>query len=181
MAAQKYPANARLHNLAGKPTPPLRSAAERTASAQAPSASLSAGDSFDLNALLSSAMKHKNDALAVKASRQALAQGNIKDGTARKETEASIRAWEAAREWTTEAHCVMFTRQHCKNCGADHTNFQGFFIRQVSKANKTLNRWVHSEKPVAGSTLPMESKYENTTVPLCNSCGDQMGWELEEE
>ena len=140
---------------------------------------------FDLDGLLAESMAERSMSELIKEKRKLLASHKYMSEAERTAIQQQVRDWEAKREWEPVADVVLFTRQMCNNCGAFHHSFQGYYQQQRSR-NSKIDRWIKSTKPTIEGLgkeipLPRESKYEDSIVDLCHTCGDQLGWLLEEE
>jgi hypothetical protein len=130
-----------------------------------------------LDDLLAESMAEKRKADDVKAARFSVA--NCKMPQAERDAlTASIRSWEAKREWLPQAAVVMFTRQQCLGCGQFHTQFLGWFQRQKHRTSQ-IDRWIPSIKPHDDKLL-RESKYQDSHAEMCQDCAEHLGFDVEE-
>lgn len=135
-----------------------------------------ASTSTDLNDLLAESLTESRNKLQVRAARDAIAQGTVK-GEDAAALNATVRAWEAKREWHTRADVAMFSRLQCRCCDNLYTQFRGFFHRQVHRSSD-VERWVPSERPLPTSGLPKEVKYQDGFMELCEDCAQEAGYDV---
>jgi len=138
---------------------------------------ITAANDFSLDDLLAESMTEKRKADEVKAGRVAIAKGGISKADS-DAIQASIRSWEAKREWIPKAAVVMFSRQQCLSCGSYHTQFLGWYQRQQHRSS-SIQRWIASIKPT-DSKLLRESKYKDSHTEMCEDCAEAIGFEVEE-
>ena len=138
---------------------------------------LTSGSDFSLDDLLAESMADKRKADEVKGARVAVAKGGLSQADKDALT-ASIRSWEAKREWHPQASVVMFARQQCLGCGQFHTQFLGWFQRQKHRTSQ-IERWIPSIKP-HDDKLARESKYQDSHAEVCEDCAEHLGFEVEE-
>ena len=138
---------------------------------------LTAAKDFSLDDLLAESMADKRRADEVKIARISVAKGGLPQAD-RDALTASIRSWEAKREWLPRAAVVMFARQQCQGCGQFHTQFLGWFQRQQHRTSK-VERWIPSIKP-QDEKLLRESKYQDSHSEMCEDCAEALGFDVEE-
>lgn len=138
---------------------------------------LTSASSFSLDDLLAESMAEKRKADDVKVARVSVAKGGLSQADKDALT-ASIRSWEAKREWLPQAAVVMFARQQCLGCGQFHTQFLGWFQRQQHRTSK-IERWIPSIKPHDDKLL-RESKYQDSHAEMCEDCAEHLGFDVEE-
>jgi len=130
-----------------------------------------------LEDLLTESMVDKRRADDVKAARFTLSKGGLPQAD-RDHIQATVRSWEAKREWQPQAAVVMFARQQCQSCGQFHTQFLGYFQRQTHRTTKA-DRWIASIKP-QDTLLLRESKYQDSHAEICEDCAEHLGFDVEE-
>lgn len=138
---------------------------------------LTSSSSLSLDDLLAESMAEKTAADNVRAARQVVAKGGL-SAQEKEAMTASIRSWEARREWNPAAAVVIFSRQQCTCCGEFSCQFMGFFQRQQHRQTR-VDRWIASVMP-RDEKLPRESKYQDSQVELCENCAEHLGFDVEE-
>ena len=136
-------------------------------------------EEFSLDALLEESMQTVNDAKRLKEARKAIKEGRNLPSTKSDELMSEIRRIESLREWRAVADVAMFELQTCKCCGNIVPAFQGFFMKQVSRTDKHLVRWLTSTKQ-ANFGLPKEVKTHATDTDMCHFCMPDAGYPLEQ-
>ena len=139
--------------------------------------------SMSLDDLFAESMAEARASESIRAARKAVAgergaAGGISTEEKR-QLQAAIRSWEVRREWQPAAAVVMFARQQCKGCGEFHTQFLGYFQRQVHR-NTKIDRWIPSIKPQSNDMLLREAKYQDSHSEMCEACADLAGFAVEE-
>jgi hypothetical protein len=130
----------------------------------------------ELDALLGESLDIKRTNDAARSAKERLKRGGM-SAQEKAETEALIRQWELAHEWKAEANVALFSMQMCK-CGLSHTGFMRLMtrLRHRHLAHAAM-RWLPAE--VSQASLPNETVFSVSKVPMCIGCADAKGWSME--
>lgn len=123
---------------------------------------------FSLDDLLAEAVELKATKEKVKSSKKAL-KTSLLNRKEREELQGYVDDWESRTNWRDVAFVAMFRTHECKNCENLHSVFQGFFIQQVSKTDKTATRWIPACDRQPGN-LPRRRKEVYAYEDFCWEC-----------
>jgi hypothetical protein len=130
--------------------------------------------SISLDDLLSESLGIAKDVAEIKVARKAISAGLATKEQAG-ELKARVRVYEMKTEWIAVAEVMLFDVQTCRNCGAHHHHFQGFFQHQHHR-NHEIGRWVpSSSSPQGTESLRKEVEQNFVEVEACSNCCDTFG------
>lgn len=130
----------------------------------------------DLDSLLSESIALRDEAAATKGLREKLKRGGLA-AAERAEIEASIRDWEARREWDTIANVAVWEKHECQ-CGGVNMYFSHVMHKQQHKEQSVI-RYVATDKVLLD--LPNLVAVQGMTTPMCPGCADREGFDLTKE
>ncbi len=128
-------------------------------------------DFDDLNSLLSEAKTLSAERARYEGAKQRLASQRANPNE-KIDLLNTVKKWEEIHEWEPQEYILYFTKQHCRNCGAETADEALPFSRLMlaSRHKRLANTSRQARVETMEMSLPAMMVVEGQEVPFCIQC-----------